>query len=268
MNAKEVISFSSCRTRFVHISADDIIQRLDFHESDSLLDVCCGTGELTKLVTENARIKSTTAIDINPTMIDIAKSTYNADNIAYLVGDAGTAETFKSEWKNSFDKVLAYYALHWISNWYDTLRYLHECLKPGGVGYINMCVDEPSMFTNVIQETISELPRWQKFVKGFQYKMYALQGNAEDFAAILRKAGFVDVKVEVDNRLKFYQFDNDLQTKSFIKTFLPHLECIPDDLKEDFLEDIFRHSDSKNEKTEDGKAIWKVPILTAIVRKK
>ncbi|XP_006815186.1 juvenile hormone acid O-methyltransferase-like [Saccoglossus kowalevskii] len=267
MNAQEASSFPRYRSRFVHISASDVLQRLRFSESDSLLDVCCGSGELTKLVTENARLKSTTAIDINSNMIDIAKSTNNADNITYLVGDVGAAETFKSEWKNSFDKVLAYYALQWIPNWPDTIIYLYECLKPGGEGYINITIDEPALVINVIHEAAYQLPRWQQFVKGFQYKHYPLQGNEEDFDAILRKAGFVDVKVEVEKTLNFFQFDTDLQAKDFIRCFLPQLECLPDDFKEDFLEDVFLNVRSKCEKTEDGRAVWKIPTLTAMFRK-
>ncbi|XP_006815185.1 uncharacterized protein LOC102805045 [Saccoglossus kowalevskii] len=221
MNANEASSFSSYRTRFVHASASDITQRLGFQDSDSLLDVCCGSGELTKLVTVTAKIKSTTAIDINPNMIDIAKSTNNADNITYLVGDVGASETFKSEWRNSFDKVMAYFALNWIPNWFDT---------------------------------------------GFQYKHYPIRGNKDDFAAILRNAGFVDVKVEVD-KTSFYTFENALQTKAFIKGFLTQLECIPEDLKVEFLEDVLLQAESNCEKTKDGRAKWMFQTVIAVVRK-
>ncbi|XP_077863551.1 uncharacterized protein LOC144347597 [Saccoglossus kowalevskii] len=266
MNAKEATSFSAYRKRFVSISAGHIIERLNFKESDSLLDVCCGSGELTKLVTENAGIKSTTAMDINPNMINVAMSTNNADNITYIVGDAETAASFKAEWKNSFDKVLAYYALNWVSKWPDTARHLYECLKPGGEGYLNIVVDRKPHFFSVIHDAINELPKWQTFVQGFQYKHYPLQGNEEDFANS-QESCFVDVKVEVDNALPYFVFENDLQTKAFIKSFLTQLECIPDKLKEEFLEDVFRQAEPKCEKTEDGRAMWKDPVFFATVRK-
>ncbi|XP_077999986.1 uncharacterized protein LOC144452715 [Glandiceps talaboti] len=267
MNPEGAESYSAYRLRYVNKSADDVTSRLSFKDTDTLLDVCCGSGELTKRVVQKSGVRSATAFDINPNMINIAKTRNCADNITYLVGNAGNESSFKPEWKNSFDKALAYFALNWIENWPSTAQWICESMKPGGECFLNIEVDQKPHFFNIINESVCELPQWQEYLQDFVYSHYPLQGNENDFVSALINAGFIDVQCERDKILSFYVFDNDSHSKAFVRTFLDQIQSIPDHLKEDFLEDVFQKAKTKCEKTDDGKEKWPHTVFTATAKK-
>ncbi|XP_070582319.1 demethylmenaquinone methyltransferase-like [Ptychodera flava] len=267
MNIDEAESYSSYRLRFVRKSAEDVVKRLSFSESDALLDVCCGSGELTKLIADKVNLKSVTGFDINPNMIEIARTQNSAPNITYLTGNAGDPSAFKQEWENSYDKALSYFGLNWIKNWPMTVRCIFNCLKSGGECFLNIEVDERPHFFSVINDAVDELPEYKGYLQGFVYEHYPLQGTLNDFANTISTAGFVDVKCELDTVLPFYVFDNDIQSKTFVKGFLPQAQRIPEEMREEFIEEVFQRAKAKCEKTEDGKPKWRHTIFTATARK-
>ena len=94
-----------------------------------VLDVACGTGDLSLELQKNARAKIV-GTDFCRPMLDLAvEKTAKADlNIPYLEGD-GLALPFAD---NTFDAVTAGFGLRNFANWQDGLRQMRRVLKPGG----------------------------------------------------------------------------------------------------------------------------------------
>ena len=68
----------------------------DLHPDDVVLDVGCGTGEVTKYLAERSGAK-VTGIDSNPDMIQHAKLYNNDTNINYELVDVQVRTTFISD---------------------------------------------------------------------------------------------------------------------------------------------------------------------------
>ncbi len=99
------------------------------NENAVILDVACGTGDLSLELQKNARAK-VFGTDFCRPMLSIAfdKNEKNAEQIPYVEAD-GMNLSFADA---SFDAVTIAFGLRNFSNWQDGLRELHRITKPGG----------------------------------------------------------------------------------------------------------------------------------------
>ncbi len=94
-----------------------------------VLDVACGTGDLSLELQKNARAKIF-GTDFCRPMLDIAfdKNEKNSVKISYIEAD-GMNLSFSD---TCFDAATIAFGLRNFSNWHEGLRELHRILKPGG----------------------------------------------------------------------------------------------------------------------------------------
>lgn len=85
---------------------EKLIDELDIHEYDDILDVACGTGVVTNLLHEHSK-SPVTAIDISSNMIEIAKEKYKEykDDYIFIADDFLTHKFDKK-----FDYIIIYNA--------------------------------------------------------------------------------------------------------------------------------------------------------------
>ena len=108
---------------FVYNYGEKLIELLDPKENERILDLGCGSGQLTFKI--NEIVKETIGIDKSAEMIADAKSKF--PNIEFLVKDA---ENFKFDKK--FDSIFSNATLHWVKNYKNSIKSIYENLKPNG----------------------------------------------------------------------------------------------------------------------------------------
>jgi trans-aconitate methyltransferase len=108
---------------FVYNYGEDLIRLLEPKDHERILDLGCGSGQLTFKINEIA--KETIGIDKSQEMVDDAKSKFN--NIEFQVGDAGN---FK--FNERFDSIFSNATLHWVKNYKDAINCMFENLKSKG----------------------------------------------------------------------------------------------------------------------------------------
>jgi SAM-dependent methyltransferase len=101
----------------------DLLALLDAKPSERILDVGCGTGQLTAEVAE--RGAEVVGVDASPDMIAGARK--NHPDLRFEVADA-TSLPFAE----SFDAVLSNAALHWVRDQSAAIASISKALKPGG----------------------------------------------------------------------------------------------------------------------------------------
>lgn len=95
-----------------------------------LLDLCCGTGDLTQLLAEQNPDMVIHAVDFSPGMLGLArKKTENINNISIVCADA-MALPFSED---SFDGVVISFGLRNLPDYGQAIREIHRVLKPGGI---------------------------------------------------------------------------------------------------------------------------------------
>lgn len=108
---------------FVWQYGEDLLQLLNPKQQERILDLGCGTGQLTeKIATFGAVVMG---IDNAPAMISKAKQNY-----PHLQFDVADARNFQVE--QPLDAVFSNAALHWIKEPDAVIRSVHQALKPGG----------------------------------------------------------------------------------------------------------------------------------------
>lgn len=108
---------------FVYQYGEDLIKLLDPKENQRILDLGCGSGQLTFQINELA--KETIGIDKSAEMIMDAKSKF--PNIEFQVADASD---FRFDEK--FDSIFSNATLHWVKNFKGAIECMYENLNPNG----------------------------------------------------------------------------------------------------------------------------------------
>ena len=108
---------------FVYKYGEDVLGWLDPRAGEKILDVGCGTGQLTNKICNSGAI--VTGIDASPEMIGKAQENY--DNIKFFVRDASNFS-----FHEKFDAVFSNATLHWINKQREALQCIYHVLKAGG----------------------------------------------------------------------------------------------------------------------------------------
>jgi len=111
------------RAAFVSQAASDLVDWLEPRAGEAILDLGCGTGELTAAIAgHGARV---VGLDASAEMIAVARE--RAPALEWMVGD-GEALAFGG----AFDAVFSNAALHWMTRAEAAARGIARALKPGG----------------------------------------------------------------------------------------------------------------------------------------
>ncbi|MFN8278939.1 MAG: class I SAM-dependent methyltransferase [Saprospiraceae bacterium] len=109
--------------------AERIKIQLNLTPLDDVLDVCCGNGYLSRLLTRYA--KSVTGVDLAEDQINRARRFSENSKLIFYTADAAS---FNLERK--FDKILLYFSFQYFDSYQtgkDVITNLIRHLKPGGV---------------------------------------------------------------------------------------------------------------------------------------
>jgi len=99
---------------------------------DRILDICCGTGELTAKIISRGFAGKLVGVDISEPAIDIARTKYRS--VTFLRASADDLPFSSSR----FDKGFISFGLHHMSKQVrrKTLMEIHRTLAPGGALYV------------------------------------------------------------------------------------------------------------------------------------
>ena len=104
----------------------EVLDRLDIQKGATVLDLGCGTGYLTKVLSERVGPEGkVVAVDPDGERLKIAREKYSASNIQYIQADD---ETFPSD---EYDAIFSNLVLHWIHNKEALLKCVHSNLHQG-----------------------------------------------------------------------------------------------------------------------------------------
>lgn len=129
----------------------DLIQLIERRPQMRVVDLGCGTGEITRDLHSHLRASETLGIDSSPSML--AKTTaFASEHLHFALADI---ETFSSEHK--FDLIFSNAALHWIPNHAALLKRLAGFLTQNGQIAIQMPANDEHPSHATAAEVAKEL---------------------------------------------------------------------------------------------------------------
>lgn len=159
----------------------DLMALVEARPAMRVVDLGCGTGELTRVLHQTLKAGETRGLDSSAAML--AKSQdFAGDGLRFEQRDIGE---FTAE--GEFDLVFSNAALHWLQHHEALLERLTRALKPGG----QLAVQMPANNDHPAHTVAAELARQSPFLE-------AMQGYARDwpvlkpdaYAALLYRLGF------------------------------------------------------------------------------
>ena len=104
-----------------------LIGKLNIDRGSTVLDLGCGTGYLTKLLSDKVGPEGkVVAVDPDSERLKIAREKYAANNIDYIQADA---DTFPGA---NYDFIYCNQAIHWFPDIKGALKRVFDNLSPGG----------------------------------------------------------------------------------------------------------------------------------------
>ncbi|XP_070552312.1 juvenile hormone acid O-methyltransferase-like [Ptychodera flava] len=235
MNFSRVKTYSSISYAFDLQFMEDISQAMPLNQKDVLLDVGCGLGILTKLLSK--RVGKVKAFDNSPEMIKEAKEISKAENITYSVGDATKLST-NEEYRNSFDKVVAHFTLHWMKDYKTALEGIYQSLKPGGQCFVDTGHQSPQIINTITLLNCYTSPKLETFMKGYVHAYYPFEGTADNFKQMLADIGFKDIECKHTVIAKPIKYN---EAKEFYPNFMGQLGRFPEDCREEYIEEAVKY---------------------------
>jgi len=145
---------------FVYDFSEELIKLLDPQKNEKILDLGCGTGQLTAKLSRRA--PKVIGMDKSPEMIEEAKS--NFPELNFNVGDA---TNFNFDEK--FDAIFSNATLHWVTDFRRAIESMSGNLKNGGrmvvefggKGNVQLIVDQlRKQLRDIGQVALSETQLW------------------------------------------------------------------------------------------------------------
>jgi trans-aconitate methyltransferase len=222
---------------FVSKYGEDVIGLLDPKAGEEILDVGCGTGDLSEMIRE--RGAKVTGIDNSDEMIETARQKYPLVDFKI---ESATDFSFDKK----FDAVFSNAALHWILEKEKAVRQIYNCLKPGGRFAAEL--GGKGNVANIINSLKDALTR-HGFAGNAQKQTWYFPSLSE-YATLLEESGFrVIFATHFDRET---ELKDDAGIKNWIRMFgRSFLEGLPEDKIENILQDVEQQLKATNFR--DGK---------------
>ncbi len=146
--------------------AEENLRLLTLGGSEVILDVGCGDGKISVAIAERVPRGAVLGVDPSHDMIAFACSRYapgTHGNLRFEVGDVR-----QLPYRNQFDLVVSFNALHWVPEQDAALRSIRAALKPGGAAHLRFVPAGARKSLESVIEDVRHLPQWADRFAGFR----------------------------------------------------------------------------------------------------
>ena len=152
-----ILAVHRCRKRWLQ----EVLALLDIKGSEQILDVGCGDGKITAQIAYRASKGSVVGVDPSRDMINFAQSHFGPaalPNLRFEVADAR-----RLPFKNEFDHVVSFNALHWIPEQQAALSSIRSTLISGGKAQLRLVSKGARKSLEDVTEETRRTSRWKDY---------------------------------------------------------------------------------------------------------
>ena len=174
----------------------------------NVLDIACGSGYGSKLLSESGAIK-VNGVDIFNDVIEHAKSTYHGGNLFYETADICE---YKSD--SLFDVIVSFETIEHVEDYRRGMSNLFTLLKSGGT----LIISTPNRLITSPGRSLEGKPRNKFHVREF---------TIGEFCTALKDAGFQVDRTNIYGQRQQKYFSNRLIGRIYKNVFLPNKRTSP-----------------------------------------
>jgi trans-aconitate 2-methyltransferase len=163
----------------------DLLRLVEVRPNLKVVDLGCGTGELTRKLANALPSSSVLGLDSSPQMLAWAASRFASPNLNFEEGD-------QSQLAGEWDLIFSNAALQWSEYHSELIPCLYERLAPGGQIAVQVPSNHNHISHQIYRETATE-EMFKSILNGFQ--RYAPVLPIDDYARILFRCGAENIVV-------------------------------------------------------------------------
>lgn len=215
--------------------ADEALSLLDLTGNERLLDLGCGNGNITAQIATQMAKGSVVGVDASAEMIAYAAEHYPPAKHPNLHFE--TADIRNLRFRDEFDLVVSFNALHWIPQQEVALRAIHQAMKPGARAQLRLVPrDQRKSLENVLEET-RQAPRWATHYFGLHFHDPYLHLSADEYAALAQECGLTVEEVRVEDRAWDFRSREAFEAFGAV-TFVEWSKVLPVSYRSQFAADV------------------------------
>jgi trans-aconitate 2-methyltransferase len=180
--------------------ADEVFPQLDLKGNEEVLDVGCGDGKITALIALRVPRGAVIGVDPSDEMIAFASSHFAADNHPNLRFEVADARALP--FRNQFDLVVSFNALHWVPDHDPALRSIRGAMKSNARAHLRLVTAGERKSLESVVEEVRKSPRWAAHFQNFTDPYLRL--TAAEYAKVAEKNGLRILSVHTE--LKAWNF--------------------------------------------------------------
>lgn len=243
--------------------AGEILSRLDLRGDERILDIGCGDGRITARIASKVPKGSVTGLDCSLEMLSFAQGRFPQSLYPHLEFRYGDASDL--DYDNEFDLITSFACLHWILDHQPVLEGIRRSLRPGGRAFLQFGGrSNAAGILKAVTETISG-DKWARYFREFIFP-YGFFGP-EEYRAWIDAAGLEALRVDLIPK-DMVQNGRDGLASWMGTTWLPYLERVPEDLRQDFVNEAVDRYVQAHPLDEDGLVHVKMVRLEVELEKK
>src|SRR5262245_34325089 len=176
--------------------AEEQLDWLTLSGNERVLDIGCGDGKITAEIAGRVPRGSVLGVDPSHDMIAFASNRFTTPahaNLRFEVADAR-----RLAYRNVFDLVVSFNALHWVPEQDAALRAIRSALKPNGRALLRMVPAGPRESLEDVIEEIHQRPRWIGSFANFR-RPY-VHFTPEEYRALAEAARLRVVRLDVEDK--------------------------------------------------------------------
>ena len=210
----------------------DLMDLIEDENLENCVDVGCGTGEQTKILSERFENSHFLGIDSSPEMLADSKKLQNEK----LSFEISTIEDFADDDSN-WDLIFSNASLQWAENHETLFPKLISKLNDAGQFAVQMPFQKENALNKILVKMAEENP-FKNYLNGFN--RYSSVLSIDDYAQIMFEGGLQDLKIF----LKVYPIiaKDETELYNFISgsALIPYIERLNENQKEEFKNEFLK----------------------------
>ncbi len=143
--------------------AAEVLALLELKGDERVLDLGCGNGKVTAQIAARVPDGSVIGVDASAEMIAFAAEHFVQRNLRFE-----TCDIRELKYREEFDLVVSFNALHWIPDQDSAVRAIRAAMKLGAMAQLRLVPDGERKSLEMVLEETRKSPRWAAYFPGFR----------------------------------------------------------------------------------------------------
>jgi trans-aconitate 2-methyltransferase len=213
--------------------ADEHLAGLHLDGTERVLDLGCGDGKITAEIADRLPHGSALGVDPSNAMIAFARQSFGPPartNLDFAVADAA-----QLPYRNEFELVVSFNALHWVREQRAALRGIRDALRQDGSAFLAFVPRGARTSLEAVIEETRQSTRWAGYFTG--YTAPYVHYTPDEYRHMAGECGLRVERIDVED--KAWDFTTRDAFVSFARTtFVEWTRLIPEDARLEFVNDV------------------------------